>query len=373
MNAVTLFKGAALPAFAQKKELSAIAKAAAGSGGQTGKRISIKGGVFRLLQDGKEVAQIEERSIPVVIVNAAPKVGRILYLKKYDPDTAARPDCWSSDGDVPDANVPTPQSASCVDCDQNVKGSGEGDSKKCRYQQQLAVATMFEDTMDDGAMGLTLPALSLFGKEENGKYPLQAYARYLAAQGISPEMLVTQVRFDTKAESPKLFFKPMRWLTEEEYAMAQEIGQSPEALHAIETSFGDAAPAAAPVAIPGKRPGAKKLAAPVEDDEDDDEDDAPAPAPAPKPKTRKVAPAPAPVDDDDEDDEDDAPAPAPAPKPKTRKVAPAPAPVDDDEDDEDEAPAPAPAPKVRKPAAPVANAKPSLAALADSWDDEDED
>lgn len=372
MSNVALFTGSAVPAFARKAELSALAKAMAGGGAQTGKRISIKGGVFRLIQDGKEVAQVESRAIPVVIVNAAPKVGRILYLKKYDPDTAARPDCWSSNGDTPDASVPSPQSASCADCDMNAKGSGEGDSKKCRYQQQLAVVPVFDDALSEDVHGITLPALSLFGKEENGNYPLQAYARYLAAQNINPDMLVTKVRFDTKAESPKLFFKPVRWLTEEEYAVAQEMGQSPEALHAIETTYGgDAAPAAPAPDMAGTRPTGKakaKAAAPADDDDEDD-----APAPAPKPKTRKAtAPAPAPVDDDD--DEDDAPAPAPAPKPKTRKAA-APAPADDDEDEDE---APAPAPKVRKavasaPAPAAAAGKPSLAALAASWDDEDED
>lgn len=370
MSEVALFKGAALPAFARKAERSALAMAMAGGSGQTGKRISIKGGVFRLLQDGKEVAQIESRSIPVVLVNAAPKVGRILYLKKYDPDTAARPDCWSSNGDTPDDSVPSPQSATCAECDMNAKGSGEGDTKKCRYQQQLALVPVFDDVVGEDVHGITLPALSLFGKEVDGKYPLQAYAKFLAAQNINPDMLVTLVRFDTSAESPKLYFKPKRWLTEEEYALAQELGQGKEALHAIETTYGESAPpAAAPVALPGKRPG--KAAAPANDDDDDDDD---APAPAPKPKTRKAAaPAPAPVEDEDED-EDDAPAPAPAPKPKTRKAAaPAPAPADDDDDDD----APVPAPKTRKAAAPAAapaaGGKPSLAALAASWDDEDED
>lgn len=359
MSEVTLFKGAALPAFARKAELSALAKAMAGSSGQTGKRISIKGGVFRLLQDGKEVSQIDERSIPVVIVAAAPKVGRILYLKKYDPDTAARPDCWSSDGNTPDANVPSPQHNACADCAQNVKGSGEGDSKKCRYQQQLAVVPAFDNTLGEDAMGLTLPALSLFGKEENGNYPLQAYARFLAAQGINPDMLITKVRFDTKAESPKLFFKPMRWLTEEEYEAAQAIGQSPEALHAIETSFGEgAAPAAAPVAIPGKRPGAK-AAAPVDDDADED-----AAPPAPPAKKAKATPAPAPAPVDEDEDEDAAPPPPPAKKPK---APPAPAPADEDED----AAPPAPAKKAKAAPAPAPAGKPSLAQLASRWDDED--
>lgn len=346
MSEVALFNNAAVPAFARNAAPSALSLAMAGSSGESGKRISIKGGVFRLLHDGKEVAQIEERSIHVVVVNAAPKVGRILYLKKYDPDTAARPDCWSSDGNTPDAAVAAPQHENCMECPQNVKGSGEGDSKKCRYQQQLAVVPVFDDVMDDDAMGLSLPALSLFGKEENGKYPMQAYARFLAAQNISPDMLLTEVRFDTKAESPKLFFKPKRWLTDAEYAKAQEIGQSPEALSAVEVSYSSAAPAPKAPVLPGKRP-TKVVADAV--DEDDDEDEVVA-APPPAPKKRKAVAAPAPVvadDDEDEDEDEVVAAPAPAPAPRKRSAAAAPVP---------ETPS-----------------KPSLASLAAAWDDEDDD
>jgi hypothetical protein len=49
MNAVTVFNpGAVRPAYAKQGELSAVAKALAG-GGASGKRLSIKGSVFRLM------------------------------------------------------------------------------------------------------------------------------------------------------------------------------------------------------------------------------------------------------------------------------------------------------------------------------------
>jgi hypothetical protein len=87
--------------------------------------------------------------------------------------------------------------------------------------------------VEGDVMQLQLPATSIFGRDENGNMPLQAYARFLAAQNVSPETVVTRMKFDTKSESPKLFFKPMRWLTEEEYATAVEKGQSEEAKRAI--------------------------------------------------------------------------------------------------------------------------------------------
>ena len=65
------------PAFARKGELSALAKSlTGGAGGGGGKRISIKGGVFRLMADGKEITSIDDRHLDVVIVNAAPKISR---------------------------------------------------------------------------------------------------------------------------------------------------------------------------------------------------------------------------------------------------------------------------------------------------------
>ena len=324
MSEIALFGGSKVPAFVKKAELSAIAKALAGGAGQSGKRISIKGGVFRLVHDGKEVSQIDDRHLDVVIVNAAPKVSRIFFAKKWDADSTTGPDCWSSDGNVPDKEVTAPQGENCANCDMNAKGSGTGEMKACRYQQRLAV--VLADDVDGSVLQLSLPATSIFGKEANGKYPLQAYARFLAAQSISPEMVVTELRFDTTVESPKLVFKAKRWLSDTEYETVQEKGQSEEAVKAVQFSVGAPAAPAAP-ALEGKRP-------------------------------TKTAPAPTPAADDEEEE-------APAPKPKAKtKAAPAPAPVEEEEAEE---------PVVRKPAAKTNSvpAKSGLANLAAAWDDED--
>ena len=184
-------------------------------------------------------------------------------------------------------------------------------------------------------MQLTLPATSIFGKEEGENRPLQAYARYITAQGVSPEMLVTRLKFDTKSEAPKLFFKAMRWLTEDEYASAQDQGKSDEAQRAITMTVAQT-DKIQPMVLEGKPP--VRVASP--------------------------APAPAPAADDDEE------APPPAPRrgrpPKAvveaRKAAEA-AKAVEDEDVE---------PTVRK-AEPVSTPAPAsskLAQLAAEWDDE---
>jgi hypothetical protein len=75
----------------------------------------------------------------------------------------------------------------------------------------------------------------VFGKEEGDKRPLQAYARYLAVQNppVNPEQIVTEMRFDTKAESPKLHFKPVRWLTDDEYEIIKAQGETEDAKRAV--------------------------------------------------------------------------------------------------------------------------------------------
>ena len=254
MSNVTIFNQGAVPAFVKNRTgLSAVAKALAGSGGgDGGKRISIKGGVFRLYSSGKEVAAIEERYLDVVIVAAAPKIGRVFYMKSYDGEANA-PDCWSSDGEKPSADASNKQAATCTDCQQNVAGSGQGNSRACRYQQRVAV--VLANDMEGDVLQLTLPAKSIFGKEEGDNRPLQAYARFLLAQTpnpVDPSEVVTRLKFDTQSESPKLFFKAMRWLSDDEYPNIAEKGQSPEAQKAIAMFVSNNV--AAPLVIAGKRP-----------------------------------------------------------------------------------------------------------------------
>lgn len=306
MSNVSLFNPSNVPAFARKAEMSDIAKALAGGGGASGHRVSIKGGVFRLVSDGKEVAAIDERFLDVVIVKAAPKIARVFYAAKYDKEaTAAAPDCQSNDGDKPDPKSKNQQSETCASCPNNVAGSGQGNSRACRYQQRLAV-TLANDIEGD-VMQLSLPATSIFGKEEGDNRPLQAYARWLVAQGVDPSTVVTRMKFDTASESPKLFFKAMRWLTDDEFAEATKQGNTDEAKKAITMDAGSMDMGKPPAdALKGAAPKAKAAPAPQAEEEDE------APAPAPKAKAKAK---PAPVAEDGEEAEEPVVKKAPAAKP----------------------------------------------------------
>lgn len=278
MSNVSIFNPSKAPAFVKRGELSDIAKALAGSGSDAIKRISTKGGVFRLMHGSKEITSIDERFLDVVIVKAAPKVSRTFYMKAYDGETASAPDCWSADGDTPDPKSANKQAATCASCPQNIAGSGNGQSRACRYSQRLAV--VLASDMEGDVLQLSLPATSIFGKENGDDRPLQAYARFLVAQGVDPGTVITRMKFDTKAEFAKLFFKPMRWLTDDEFEMANRQKDTPEAQRAVETSFGDGAAKPAPMQLPGAKPKAQAAVVVEEDDE----------PPAPPPKAKKAKP-----------------------------------------------------------------------------------
>jgi hypothetical protein len=257
---------------------------AGGAVGNRTKSISIKGGVFRLNEGGKEIAAIEERYLDVVIVNAAPDVSRVFYAKAYDGEVSA-PDCWSQDGKTPSPESSNAQHHKCDGCPQNIAGSGQNNSRACRFQQHIAV--VLANDMEGAVLKLTVPAKSVFGKEEGDNRALQAYARHLGAQNIDPSEVITRMKFDTKSEAPKLFFKAMRWLTDDEFPTIQEQGKTDTAVKAITMSFSkmDSVAAPAPLKLEGKRP----APAVVEEEE----------APAPKAKT-KAKPAPLPAEEDEE-------------------------------------------------------------------------
>ena len=232
MSDLALFKGG-LPTYLQGTDDATNALAGTSDGGGLGaRRISIKGGVFREFIGGKEFRVSEERSMNVVIVKAAPKVSRIYYAGSYTEGEAVSPACWSSDSQRPDEKVKEKQSATCLTCPQNIKGSGQGDSRACRYQQRLAVVV--DGEVDKGEVyQLVLPPTSVFGDGEKGKHPLQAYARHLKSHDTPITGVVTEMRFDTASPTPKLVFKPVRPVTEDEFNRIQELKDSSEAIAAI--------------------------------------------------------------------------------------------------------------------------------------------
>jgi hypothetical protein len=220
-----------LPAHLQALELDDTTKALMGNSGGGSKRISIEGGVWRLLVNGKEIAQKEERNLNVVIVAASSKVARTYYAGVYKKGVSAPPDCWSANGDYPDKSVEQPQATGCANCPQNIKGSGQGDGRACRFSQRIAV--VLDNDIGGDVFQLVLPSTSIFGEGEAGKWPLQMYAKMIGAKGVPITAVVTEMRFDTASSTPKITFKPVRFLESNEISTAIDQGKSTEAIKAI--------------------------------------------------------------------------------------------------------------------------------------------
>lgn len=213
------------------KSLRDMNKTLAGGGSGGGKRISIKGNKFRLFVDGEQVSVSKDDHLNIVVVNVAP-ISRTYYEGTYDPNNTSAPTCWSADTKTPSPDVPADQrkASRCTDCPMNVKGSGQGDSRACRYNQRLAITL---EGKPDEVYQLQLPATSLFGDGKNGKMPMQAYAKFLDAHNTPIIAVMTQMSLDENSETPKLFFKAVRPLTEEELHEAVAAKDSEEAIKAI--------------------------------------------------------------------------------------------------------------------------------------------
>lgn len=231
MSELTLFGNSKieLPSHLQGLELDETTKSLMGTGG--GKRISIRGSVFRMVVNGEEMAKREERNLDVVIVRAAEHVSRTYYDGEYSEGDSEAPRCWSADGVTPDESVSSPMSSACANCPMNIAGSGQGESRACRFSHRIAVVV--DGDLEGNIYQMSLPAKSLFGKNDKGGMPLQQYVRLLAGHGLPVTAVVTEMKFDTESSTPKLFFKAKRPLSLEEFELAKSQGETQDAIDAV--------------------------------------------------------------------------------------------------------------------------------------------
>lgn len=212
-----------LPDFLQQQGVSELTKQLAGRSGI--KRIVPKNGTFKLMVSGEEMGKIKD-DLNAIIVNAAPKVGRIFYAKAWSPDAEpTAPDCFSNDGNAPDAKAANPQARSCNDCPQNVKGSGQGQSKACRYSRRIAVVLEqdFGTNLEGEVYQMNLASKSLFGDGGNGSYTFENYTKYLSSNGKSIDYVVTRISFNEDNDNQSLLFSPTRFIKRNEFDVVQKV------------------------------------------------------------------------------------------------------------------------------------------------------
>ena len=231
-NELALFEGggALAKSDAYQELLKANDKLAGGVGNN--RRISIKGGKFRKLLNGEQIAVTRDPAMNVIVVDSA-AVGRTYYEGDYDPEKVTKPRCWSLDTDTPAPDVPEPVASRCADCPMNVKGSArQGEGRACKFSQRVALA--IEGDLET-VYQMSLPATSLFGEPHGGRMPMQGYARLLREHKAPIITVVTEMSFDDEdAEYPKLLFKPVRQVEEHEFEALLKLRETPECKRAIE-------------------------------------------------------------------------------------------------------------------------------------------
>lgn len=228
-------------------------------------------GTFKKIVAGEQVGDAIRGEFNAIIVGMLKQVSRIYYKEKFDPKKEATiPNCWSNEGDAPEENAPNPQSTGCATCPMNVKGSGENGGRACRYQRRVAI--MLEGDESGTVYQFNVPAKSLFGKGNGNVHPFESYVKYLGANGLTPDLVVTTISFDNNADSMELVFSPVREINDAEYERVIAAQKRPETLMYTKVTV-------------AQTDGVTKLppaseAAPVEDDEEEQEE-------APKKRTKK--------------------------------------------------------------------------------------
>jgi len=250
MSNVAMFNNQ-LPDYLKEVQLDDVTKALSGGNNST-KRIALGNNKFLLKVNGAEISKTNSDKLEVVIVNASKHVSRTFYAKAWDPKAdAAPPDCWSNDGEKPDATVKEPQHNSCAGCPQDIAGSGQGETKACRKNRRIAVSLASD--LDGDVYQMTLQSKSVFydmkhpGDLEH--MPFNQYAKYVGTQGYNLNSLVTEMRFDEDSTVGKLFFRPVRFLEKHEWEKSVAQGETAAAKNAITMTV-------------AQTDGLKKLAAP---------------------------------------------------------------------------------------------------------------
>lgn len=203
-------------------------------------RISIRENAFRKVVGGKEVEVLEGDSLRLVIVKTAP-ISRMYYAGEFVSGDHNTPTCWSDDqaSGRPSQNVSEgKQHITCFDCKQNIKGSGQGNSRACRFRQRIAIMLVDDNNelADDTVYQLDLPSTSIFGNDQK-KMSMQAFAKYLNANKTPLATVLVEARFDADSSIPKLYFKAVRPLEERELSIAMHAQKDPDTKELVKLVF----------------------------------------------------------------------------------------------------------------------------------------
>jgi hypothetical protein len=203
--------------------------------------ISLRGGKWRYRWKGQEevIADPEtgfaSPALEVVIIDASKSLTKIFYQDPYAEGQRKRPDCWSSDGKVPDPSVVEPINEICLTCPKNAFGSAITPSgkaaKACQDRRRIIIAPAIdlENEAKGGPIMLSIPPGSLKNS--------QLYGDWLDENELAYYGCVTQLSFDQKVSHPKVEFKYLRPLDDDEVRTVLSLRGSETVKRILNMSF----------------------------------------------------------------------------------------------------------------------------------------
>lgn len=236
--------------------------------------VSFRGSKWRIKYQGEESPVLNADGDPVstlevVLLKANKHISKNYYEQGYTEGAADSPTCFSLDGINPDPSVQQPIAASCAKCPKNVFGSRITDNgkkaKACADNRRVAVAPLWDLRNESfgGPMLLRVPVASL--------PDLKMFGETLKKRGYPYNAVAVRLGFDLDVAYPKLTFRAIRPLTDDEAAIVLEHLQGDKIERvlstAVEIPAAEGEEAQPPVddvfEQPPQQPAAKPAAKPV--------------------------------------------------------------------------------------------------------------
>ncbi len=226
MTNIVAFESGKLPAYLTSINVSELNQDLTSHASSGFPIMSIKGKVFTLSRGDEKTVLPNPKdpdspatAIDVVIVKVNKGTSKVFYLNGYKEGEQAKPDCFSNNGDKPDAGSKNPQAKSCQACPHNQWGSkiGENGGKGKACQDSVRIAIAPPDQVND-PMLLRVPPASIKALGELGTA--------CAKRGVPYNAALTKISFDLASATPKLLFKPIGLLDDATFAVVQEVANS---------------------------------------------------------------------------------------------------------------------------------------------------
>ena len=153
------------------------------------------------------------------------------YYKAYDPNQSdgERPICASLNSVVPDADVTEKQCDTCALCPRNVwKTDANGrKGRECTDYKRLAVLILPPQTAP--LLGAPLMESVFLRVPPASLNNLAVMGETMANQGWHFSTYITRISFDPAESHPKMIFKPLQGLTDQEAPIVLPIRESSQA------------------------------------------------------------------------------------------------------------------------------------------------